>query len=76
MPAVFDRSVVDEIMTVEDEEAMHMTLRLTREEGLLVGISAGANVHAARTIAQRLGPGRTVVTVLPDTGERYLSVDL
>ena len=76
VPAVFDRSVVDEIMTVEDEEAMHMTLRLTREEGLLVGISAGANVHAARTIAQRLGPGRTVVTVLPDTGERYLSVDL
>jgi len=76
VPAVFDRSVVDEIMTVEDEEAMRMTLRLTREEGLLVGISAGANVHAARTIAQRLGPGRTVVTVLPDTGERYLSVDL
>ena len=76
VPAVFDRSAVDEIMTVEDDEAMRMTLRLTREEGLLVGISAGANVHAARAIAQRLGPGRTVVTVLPDTGERYLSVDL
>jgi cysteine synthase A len=76
VPAVFDRSVVDEIMTVEDDDATRMTLRLTREEGLLVGISAGANVHAARIIAQRLGPGRTVVTVLPDTGERYLSVDL
>jgi cysteine synthase A len=75
VPAVFDQSVVDEIMTVEDDDATRMTLRLTREEGLLVGISAGANVHAARVIAQRLGPGRTVVTVLPDTGERYLSVD-
>jgi cysteine synthase A len=76
VPAVFDRSIADEIMTVEDEEATRMTLRLTREEGLLVGISAGANVHASRVVAQRLGPGRTVVTVLPDTGERYLSLDL
>jgi cysteine synthase A len=76
VPAVFDRSIADEIMTVEDEDATRMTLRLTREEGLLVGISAGANVHASRVVAQRLGPGRTVVTVLPDTGERYLSLDL
>jgi cysteine synthase A len=73
---VFDRSVVDEILTVDDEDAMRMALRLTREEGLMVGISAGANVHAAEGIARRLGSGRTVVTVLPDTGERYLSVDL
>ena len=76
VPQVFDRSVVDEILTVDDEDAMRMTLRLTREEGLMVGISAGANVHASHSIAKRLGPGRTVVTVLPDTGERYLSVDL
>jgi cysteine synthase A len=76
VPRVFDRSVVDEILTVDDEDAMRMALRLTREEGLMVGISAGANVHASQGIAKRLGPGRTVVTILPDTGERYLSVDL
>jgi cysteine synthase A len=76
IPKVFDRSVVDEIVTVDDDDAMRMALRLTREEGLLVGISAGANVYAAQGVAKRLGPGRTVVTVLPDTGERYLSVDL
>ena len=76
IPRVFDRAVVDEIITVDDDAAMHMALRLTREEGLLVGISSGANVYAAEQVARRLGPGRTVVTVLPDTGERYLSVDL
>ncbi len=51
-----------------------MSHRLTREEGLLVGISSGANVWAAIKVARRLGPGRRVVTVLPDTGERYLSM--
>lgn len=76
IPQVFDRSVVDEIVLVDDDDAMHMALRLTREEGLMVGISAGANVHASMGIAKRLGRGCTVVTVLPDTGERYLSVDL
>ncbi|MEA2641011.1 MAG: cysteine synthase [Chloroflexota bacterium] len=76
VPRVFDRTVVDEIVTVQDQEAMQMSLRLAREEGLLVGISAGANVFAARQIAQRLGPDKNVVTVLPDTGERYLSIDL
>jgi cysteine synthase A len=76
VPRVFDRSVVDEIVTVDDEDAMRMALRLTRDEGLMVGISSGANVHAAREIAQRFGTGHTVVTVLPDTGERYLSLDL
>ncbi len=76
IPRVFDRSVVDEIITVDDDDAMRMALRLTREEGLMVGISSGANVHAAQTVAKRLGEGRTVVTILPDTGERYLSVEL
>jgi cysteine synthase A len=73
---VFDRSVVDEILQVQDEDATMMSLRLAREEGLLVGISSGANVHVARDIARRLGPGHTVVTVLCDTGERYLSLDI
>ena len=76
VPHVFNRSVVDEIITVNDDDAMRMALRLTREEGLMVGISSGANVHAAQEIAARIGTGGTVVTVLPDTGERYLSVDL
>jgi cysteine synthase A len=51
-----------------------MTARLTREEGLLVGLSSGANVWAAARVAERLGPGTTVVTMLCDTGERYLTV--
>ncbi len=75
IPAVFDRKIVDEIMTVEDREALQMSVRLAREEGLLVGVSSGANVLAAGRIAQRLGPNHVVVTVLPDTGERYLSID-
>ncbi|MGH7319280.1 MAG: cysteine synthase A [Candidatus Rokuibacteriota bacterium] len=76
VPGVFNRAVVDEIVLVRDEDAMATALRLTREEGLLVGVSAGANVWAALGVAQRLGSGRIVVTVLPDTGERYLSVNL
>jgi cysteine synthase A len=76
VPGVFDRRVVDEIIAVRDEDAMATSLRLARQEGLLVGISAGANVWASLHVAERLGPGRTVVTVLCDTGERYLSTNL
>ncbi len=61
-------------MTVEDEEAIEMSRRLAREEGLLVGISAGANVWASCRVAARLGPAANVATILCDTGERYLSV--
>ncbi|HWO93614.1 MAG TPA: cysteine synthase A [Dehalococcoidia bacterium] len=74
VPGVLDRSVMDEVMSVSDEAALEMMRRLTREEGLLVGVSAGANVEAAIQVAKRLGPGKRVVTVLPDTGERYLSM--
>lgn len=74
VPGVLNRAVYDEVMRIEDKEAYAMTRRLTREEGLLVGISAGANVAAAGKIAARLGAGKTVVTMLCDTGERYLSV--
>jgi cysteine synthase A len=76
VPGILNRSVIDEIVQVKDEDAMATVLRLAREEGLLVGISAGANVWAALGVAERLGAGRTVVTVLCDTGERYLSVPL
>ncbi len=74
VPGVLNREIYDELIPVPDEEAIRMSHRLTREEGLLVGISSGANVWAAIKIARRLGPGRRVVTVLPDTGERYLSM--
>jgi len=60
---------------VGDEEAFACAKRLAREEGLLVGISAGAAVFAALKVAKRLGAGKRVVTILPDTGERYLTMD-
>jgi cysteine synthase len=75
VPSVLDRAVIDELIAVRDDDAMAMALRLTREEGLLVGVSAGANVWAALQVAARLAPEQTVVTVLPDTGERYLTMD-
>jgi cysteine synthase A len=71
VPANFDRSLVDEIVTVDDVAADRMARRLAREEGLLVGTSAGANVHAAIEVGKQLGRGR-VVTILCDSGERYL----
>ncbi len=75
IPEVLDRSIIDEIRTIEDRDAWNMARRLAREEGLLVGISAGANVHVAAQVARELGPGKRVLTVLCDTGERYFSLD-
>ncbi len=75
IPKVLNRSLLDRIITVTDDEAYRMAKLLAKEEGLLVGISSGANVLAAQKVAKALGPGKQVVTVLPDTGERYLSIE-
>lgn len=75
VPKVLNRSLIDQIMTVTDEEAYQTTKQLARKEGLLVGISSGANVFAAQKIAESMGPDKNVVTILCDTGERYLSIE-
>ncbi len=76
IPGVLNHAVIDEVMTVEDEEAYATMALLAREEGLMVGASSGANIFAAIKVAQRLGRDKVVVTILPDTGERYFSVTL
>ena len=76
VPPLWDPSLVDEILSVSTEEAKEMARRLSREEGLFGGTSSGANVVAAIRIAERLGPEATVVTLMVDTGLKYLSTDL
>jgi len=73
VPENFDRSVCDEVFPVTDEQAFGMVKELAAREGVLGGSSAGANVYAALEIARRLGPGKRVVTIIPDSAERYLS---
>jgi cysteine synthase len=74
VPKIYDASVVDEVRTVTDEDAWRVKVALAQQEGLLVGISSGAVVFAALEVARELGPGKNVVTVLCDTGERYFSL--
>ena len=76
IPDVLNMDLLTEIITVTNEQAMQTARDLAREEGVFVGISAGANVFAARQIAARLKPGQNVVTILCDTGERYLSTNI
>jgi cysteine synthase A len=76
IPSLINMDLVDEAIKVKSNDAVAMTRRLIKEEGLMVGISSGANVLAALEVAQRLGKGKTIVTILPDRGERYLSMDL
>jgi cysteine synthase len=75
IPETLDRSVLTDLRTVDDRDAYEMAKRMAREEGLLVGISSGANVFIAAQVARELGPGRRVLTLLCDTGERYFSLD-
>lgn len=76
IPDNLDQTIYDEIAIVTDEEAIETTKQLIRKEGILCGISSGTNVTAALRLAKKLGPGKTVVTILPDTGERYFSTQL
>ncbi len=76
VPRLVDTKMIDEIIRVKSKDAEAMAARLAREEGLLCGISSGANMLAALRVARRLGRGRRVVTVLPDRGERYLSLGI
>ncbi len=76
VPKVYNPENVDEIIQVSNEDAISTSRRLAKEEGILAGISAGANVFVALEIARRAGKGKLVVVIVPDLGERYLSTDL
>jgi len=76
IPDVLNTGVIDQIITVQDEQAVETTRRLAKEEGLLVGISSGAAAFGALQVARDLGKGKTVVVMFSDTGERYLSTGL
>ena len=76
IPKNLNMEIYDKIEVVSDDEALETSRRLIREEGILCGISSGTNVTAALRMARELGEGKTVVTVLPDTGERYFSTEL
>ncbi len=76
IPENLDTGIYDHVCVISDEEAIETARRLAREEGLLCGISSGTNVAAALRLAKKLGPSKRVVTILPDTGERYFSTPL
>ena len=76
VPKVLNTEIYDEIYTVSNEEAFEASRKVARLEGILGGISAGAAIHAAFKLAKELGPGKKVLAVIPDNGERYLSTDL
>ena len=76
IPKILNKSLIDEIEIVSDNEAVKMAKMLAKEEGIVAGISSGTNLVVAKRLAKRLGKGKVVVTVLPDTGERYYSTEL
>lgn len=75
VPEVLNRQIIDEVITVDDQEAYKTAKRLSREEGIFAGLSCGAACFGALKVAKELGPGKVVVTVFPDSGERYLSIE-
>ena len=76
IPKILNRDIYDDICIIKDEEAIHTAKELASKEGIMCGISSGTNVAAAIKLAKKLGKGKTVVTVLPDTAERYFSTPL
>ncbi|RKZ29862.1 cysteine synthase A [bacterium] len=76
IPSILDRKQINEIIGVETEEAIEMTRRLAREEGIFAGISSGAALAVAIKVARLFGPGKNVVTIFPDGGDRYLSTSM
>ena len=76
IPPVLNRNIYSEIAIISDQEALATAKELAAKEGLMCGISSGTNVAAAKRMAKLLGKGKTVVTVLPDTAERYFSTPL
>ena len=76
IPKILNKNLIDEIEIVSDNEAVKMAKMLAKEEGIVAGISSGTNLVVAKRLAKRLGKGKVVVTVLPDTGERYYSTEL
>jgi cysteine synthase A len=76
IPAVLNPQVYDELVPVTDEEGKHWALRLARDEGIFVGLSAGATLAAAMKVAEKAERGASLLAMLPDTGERYLSTYL
>ena len=76
IPDILNQSIIDDVCIIGDDEALHISRELARKEGIMCGISSGTNVAAALKLAKKLGKGKTVVTVLPDTAERYFSTPL
>src|SRR3990172_13013459 len=76
VPGILNTKLMDEIIKVTNDQAFATAQKLTKAEGILAGISAGANMYAALQIASRAGAGKLVIVVIPDTGERYISTDL
>ena len=76
IPPILNKDIYDDIFIVTDSQAIRTSRELSRKEGIMCGISSGTNVAAALGLAKALGPGKTVVTVLPDTAERYFSTPL
>lgn len=76
VPKIYNASVVDKILTIADEEAFEGARKVAKEDGILIGISSGANVYAALKLAKEIGPGKKILTIAADGGEKYISMGL
>ena len=76
IPEILDQNIYNSVITVSDRDAINISKNLAKKEGLMCGISSGSNVFGALAMAKKLGKGKKVVTILPDTAERYFSTSL